>query len=379
MIAVIADDFTGAAELGGVALRYDLTVEINTQVDPASEADVLIIATDTRAMNEADAVKEMRRVTEALIPLNPRLIFKKVDSVLRGHVAAEMAAQMEALGFSKALLVPANPVLGRIIRGGLYYLHGQPIHLSGFSRDPEYAITSAHIHDMLRIPAGRIPVRKLTEDLLLEGTIVGEAEIASDLERWAHLIDDQTLVAGASGFFAAVLETLHARGIPNMAYREPAGRPSLFVCGSAYAASRETIRTLEERGGPVSYMPVSLTTSDELDGLDEWVEDVQSLLDEYGVAIIAIRGSETPLVSPAALRDRTALLVQRVNDLEHISELFIEGGSTARTILERLELRKFIPVEEKAAGVIRMRMPEHPGLHVTVKPGSYSWPSLSML
>jgi uncharacterized protein YgbK (DUF1537 family) len=162
-------------------------------------------------------------------------------------------------------------------------------------------------------------------------------------------------------------------------YREPAGRPCLFVCGSAYAQSLETIRTLEERGGPVSYMPLTLAGTESLDGLEDWVEEVHHLIEEYGVAIIAIRGAEGPLVSPAALRERTALLVQRVCAREPIRELFIEGGSTARTILERLDLQTFVPVEEKAAGVIRMRMPEHPGLHVTVKPGSYSWPALSML
>ncbi|TDX01395.1 four-carbon acid sugar kinase family protein [Dinghuibacter silviterrae] len=379
MIAVIADDFTGAAELGGVALRYDLSVEIHTEVNPACKADVLIIASDTRAMNEEDAMHEMKRITEAVAPLRPQLIFKKVDSVLRGHVAAEMEVQMRVLGFSKALLVPANPVLGRTIRNGLYYLQGQPIHHSGFSQDPEYAITSARIHDMLRIPEGKIPVRKLSDDLPLTGIVVGEAEIASDLQDWARRIDGETLVAGASGFFAAVLDSLHVRGVADTHYREPAGKPCLFVCGSAYAQSLETIRTLEERGGPVSYMPLSLASTEDLDSLEDWVEEVRELIEEFGVAIIAIRGGETHLVSPSALRERTALLVQQVCARESIRELFIEGGSTARTILERLDLQTFVPVEEKAAGVIRMRMPEHPGLHVTVKPGSYSWPALSML
>jgi len=39
MIAVIADDFTGAAEIGGVGLRYGLQVLIETEVNDVSDVD----------------------------------------------------------------------------------------------------------------------------------------------------------------------------------------------------------------------------------------------------------------------------------------------------------------------------------------------------
>ncbi len=129
MIAVIADDFTGAAELGGIGLRYGLSVEINTAVHPATKADLLIIAADTRSTGEAAAVKEMETITQALVQLKlPVLIYKKTDSVLRGHIIAEITAQLETLGLTKALLVAANPALGRTIIDGVYLLNGQPIH-----------------------------------------------------------------------------------------------------------------------------------------------------------------------------------------------------------------------------------------------------------
>ena len=44
MIVVIADDLTGAAELGGLALRYGLATEITTTVNATSTAELLIIA-----------------------------------------------------------------------------------------------------------------------------------------------------------------------------------------------------------------------------------------------------------------------------------------------------------------------------------------------
>src|SRR5882757_10096749 len=44
MIAVIADDLTGAAELGGIGLRYGLSVEVNMDVNLSTKADLLVIA-----------------------------------------------------------------------------------------------------------------------------------------------------------------------------------------------------------------------------------------------------------------------------------------------------------------------------------------------
>ena len=105
MIAVIADDFTGAAELGGIGLRYGLSVEISTAVPAATGADLLVIAADTRSTDEMSAVIEMEAVTKALLPLQPALVFKKTDSVLRGHIVAETIAQLKILQLPRALLV----------------------------------------------------------------------------------------------------------------------------------------------------------------------------------------------------------------------------------------------------------------------------------
>jgi len=55
MIAVIADDFTGAAELGGLGLRYGMSVEIETEVTNDCKVDLLIIATDTRSVSKKQA------------------------------------------------------------------------------------------------------------------------------------------------------------------------------------------------------------------------------------------------------------------------------------------------------------------------------------
>src|ERR1700759_4006327 len=71
MIAVIADDFTGAAELAGIGHRRGWKVEVVTVVPEHTDAGVLVVATDTRSMDRAAAVREMEEITRRVQSLRP--------------------------------------------------------------------------------------------------------------------------------------------------------------------------------------------------------------------------------------------------------------------------------------------------------------------
>lgn len=346
MIAVIADDFTGAAELGGIGLRRGWKVEVVTAVPEATEAGLLVVATDTRSMDRVAAVQEMEKVTRQVQILHPEWLYKKVDSVLRGHVIAEMEAQMKVLGLRKALLIPANPALGRTIRKGKYFLHGRPVHNSAFSIDPEFPITSSVVSEML---GGRVP----------KGVRVGNVETVDDLMVWARRQEPSIFLAGASGFFSALLDKENPGPPAPVTQPVAAGRPFLFVSGSTFDRSREAIQRVREGGVAVVYLPSDPLT-------------VATLLRERGKVVLAISARETG--DPQALKEEMAGLVRSVLREVIVEELMIEGGATARAILETVGWRTFYPVVEWAPGVVRMRVREAPGLHVTVKPGSYDWP-----
>ena len=377
MIAVIADDFTGAAELGGIGLRYHLSVEVSTVVHPATTADLLVIATDTRSGSEADAVAKMETITRQLLQLKPSLVFKKTDSVLRGHIIPEINAQLAVLQVPRALLVAANPALGRTIHNGTYFFHDQPIHLSSFSADPEFAITSSDIYDMLRVARDAAQLKKATDTLPEAGIIIGEVQDAGDSATWAEHVNKNTLAAGGAGFFTAILDKLHIKKTGSAQVVAP-GQPALFVSGTTFHKSRAAIKKIYDAGGPVSYMPeVMATTAVDTPALYEgWCNEVVSMLRGHGKAFIAISGdgSGKTLVHASVLRKRMALLVEMVLQQVRITELFIEGGATAYSVLEKAGLTGFFPVEEMAAGVVRMRVRERPGMYLTVKPGSYDWP-----
>ncbi|MVM30354.1 hypothetical protein GO755_09945 [Spirosoma sp. HMF4905] len=392
MIAVIADDLTGAAELAGIGLSYGLTVELvigqyAMSVNTHSGADLLVIATDARSVAKSEAVQEMTEVSAALRTMNPRLIFKKVDSVLRGHVVAETRAQMNVLGLEKALIVPANPALGRILIDGHYYVQGELIHETHFSKDPEFPITESNVMKRLSVNNEPISVLPPAATSLLQGIVIGEVGTQGDLRAWAARINKQTLLGGGAGFFTAILEATYTPKCP--AYpMDIVGLCKLYVCGSAFGHSAELVKKASMTGDFVCYMPNALMHVDDQESaeLANWVAHIVSSFQRHEQVIIAIEPDSVVDSCKLATRLRalTGKVVKQVLDQVSVDELIIEGGSTAAAVLREIGITRLAVAQELAAGVVRSKALEKiecrpakccpDNLHITVKPGSYRWP-----
>jgi uncharacterized protein YgbK (DUF1537 family) len=376
MIIVIADDLTGAAELAGMALRCNLSVEMITELHLQTQPDVLVIATDTRSTNEKEAIEIITEATRWAIALKPSFLFKKIDSVLRGHVLAEVQTQLAETGFKKALIVSANPSLDRTIVSGIYYYKGQPIHLSSFSSDPEFPITTSDVVTMLGANDKVVQVKKPGDHLPATGIIVGEVETSEDLAQWADHDLTETLIVGASGLFNALLQKMgYKASTQNDAGNIVMQGPNLFVCGTSFQKSRNAIKQLEKEGGPVAYIPLALLLEESEQLINKWSDEVVSLVQTYDKAVMAIEAEYQGTFSIDALHLRTQMakaakqIVQQIT----ITNLFIEGGSTASAILKETGISRLIPTNEIAPGSIRSYAPQQ-ALHIIMKPGSYDWP-----
>lgn len=121
MLAILADDLTGAldsaAPFAGRSLHTEVAltpdaIPVSLQENPA----VLSVNVGSRDLEEHGA----KKATELALSLLPEgtTLFKKVDSRLKGHISAELGV----MPFRSALVVPAIPEFGRIVRSG--YLEG---------------------------------------------------------------------------------------------------------------------------------------------------------------------------------------------------------------------------------------------------------------
>src|SRR5919202_3899966 len=101
-IAVIADDLTGAADTGVQLVRagYRSAVFFRASEVPGGNLDAVAFDTDSRAMPAGFAAKRVLEAARA--SRGARLVYKKLDSTLRGNVAAELAAAFGAAGRERA-------------------------------------------------------------------------------------------------------------------------------------------------------------------------------------------------------------------------------------------------------------------------------------
>jgi D-threonate/D-erythronate kinase len=152
MIVILADDLTGAAELAGVAAARGLSAEVQPVTFlPDTDARVIAVDTRTRGAPADEAARRVADFARQVARAGPEWVFKKVDSVLRGPVLAEVRSAAAALGLPRTLLVPANPSRGRSIQGGRYRVGGRPLHETAFAQDPEYPATTDDVVTLLGV------------------------------------------------------------------------------------------------------------------------------------------------------------------------------------------------------------------------------------
>jgi uncharacterized protein YgbK (DUF1537 family) len=62
---------TGAAEIGGVGLRFGLKTEVRTTFNDRTDADLLVIDSDTRSRGPREAGAEVTNVLKQLRQISP--------------------------------------------------------------------------------------------------------------------------------------------------------------------------------------------------------------------------------------------------------------------------------------------------------------------
>lgn len=368
---VIADDLTGAAEIAGVAHRLGCRVRLTTTVDALrAEDEVVVLATDTRSMGREEALAYTEEVVRQLATLErPDRLFKKTDSVLRGHVVAELEA-LWPLGYCQAMLLPANPSKERLIVRRRYTIAGTPLHHTLFRHDPEFpAMTS----DVVKLLGGGIPyiTTRTRRVQLPEGISIGEVASQEDLERHVARFDaPETIWAGGADLF----ETLMIRhGKAHQAHAPFAGmgsRRALIVLGSTARHNLFEEPFFARNRVAVSPMPDAVF---EGGTTDAWVAESLQLTGEADSLLLRIPQQITHDEGKALqLRHQMAEVVTRLIAELRPEEVIIEGGATAYTILARLAWSDLRIADEIAPGVVRLRHAES-GTHLTFKPGSYPW------
>jgi uncharacterized protein YgbK (DUF1537 family) len=208
---------------------------------------------------------------------------------------------------------------------------------------------------------------------VLKGITVGEAETNQDLDAWANKNDGSLLLAGGGSFFNALLHAKHKqqkkeKGLVKLS------SPLCLVSGTTFSKNVDRIRKYKDA---VSYMPPGIFSATSSNNIlyDQWLDQALTILKKNNRLIIAIDNSENKRADSKLLGEKLAELVSRLIATSKIADLLIEGGATAYSIVRKIGWHSFEPTEELDQGIVRMKVADEPGLHLTIKPGSYDLPA----
>jgi len=265
-VAIIADDLTGAADTGVQLTRAGYRTAVafwGSPMPPERDLDAVAVDTDSRLMSAGFAAKRVLEIGRAVREV--RIVYKKIDSTLRGPVAAELAAALGATDRGRAVVAPAFPSAGRTTKDGLQLVNGVPVHETEVRYDPYAPVREGHVPSLLARsfpPVGALGIEEVGDPELVRRAledaqcIVADAESDADLEALVRAVPDPSgvLWVGSAGL-ARALGAAYPSPHAGEASAPPApARGILVVVGSLSGVARGQLRWLvEERGGAVPF------------------------------------------------------------------------------------------------------------------------------
>jgi len=296
---IIADDLTGALDVAAPFAERGLCTLVVLSPDGLDAhdamlgaAEVVCINTASREITAGEARRRVSAAAAALMVHEPTIVFKKIDSRLKGHVAVETGTMLEATGRMRALVAPAIPDMGRLVVDGAVTGMGVAETIDVLARFGDLPVSAPDTPDVAAMD------RAGSEVIALGGTL---------------------LAVGARGLAQSLARRYPARR--TSPFTGPLPQPALIAIGSRDPITRGQIERLlrstrpEHIAAPNGRVPAFTARR----GLT--LVTVEESGAEEAMAVVAARFAEG--IADAVRRTPPA-------------SMLISGGETAQAILTRL-------------------------------------------
>ena len=322
-IAILADDLTSAADGTAPFVTRGLKASIGRGQPPRQTRAVVAVDSGSRSATPSQAIKTIAQLTAQLATRT--ILYKTVDSTLRGHVTTELEACFKASGRTTLVFAPAFPAGGRTTVGGIQLVDGVPVSESVYGRDPVHPARHSALIDL---------VPSCIRDVVLLDAVTQD-ELDSQVAAMAE--PESILWVGSPGMAAA----LARRFVPEATPASPVdGTDShvLVVIGSANPRSHRQADHIQRISG-----------------------------------ITLLRGPSERKDNPVAvLHQLAADAAQELRD-PGIGALIATGGDTMEAILDLINVREFEILQELDPGfpLGRARLGDGRALLLAMKAGGF--------
>jgi len=341
---LLADDLTGACDAAvQFAQRGFRSIVSLKQSRTNGEYDLVARTSHSRNDRPDVARSKIETVCSLFVQDCRPIIYKKVDSTLRGNLGAEIKATLTRGGFSLAVICPAFPAMGRIIEEGWLTTSdstNRAVHLPTLLR--EQGLERVHHLDRGVLGSG---IRRVAESLNAiaadrPSAVVVDAVTEKDLE----IIAEATLTAlpaalsvgsaGLAGAVAEVLVIIHGEPRKNApkrpAYTDASGSVVLFIGSNSPVTAAQVEFLVSSR--PVLHLRCGELTADKLRS---------ALASGHHVVLGVDLTSEQPGLT------ELCLVLREVRP----RGLVFSGGDTAQLMCDEIGAAGILLEREIAAGV----------------------------
>jgi len=389
MIGVVADDTTGANDIGVMFAKHGYVAQIATWqngealVDP--RAEIVVIDTDSRLDPRALAYEKVFAATRQLVALGCTTLHKKTCSVFRGNIGAEFDAMLDAARGQFCVVSLAFPKNGRQTLQGIHTLNGRRLEDSPFVHDPVHPTRESDLVQILRAQTQRRVGLVILEEVragtaALRATLTArsadcdycivDAIEQADLTALAAVVHDFPFLAGSSALAEELPKFWPRRAqrdlLSGRNFSDPHG--VLIVSGSLTPQTKAQTSALIGSGMPAIVLD-SRSVFDDAARRTEIERATQAALIPLRVGrdTLVMAGQEDdvvsatkaagerhgldPLAASKVVSAALAEVAQALVEATGLKRLVVAGGDTSGTVCRRLGIRGNLVLAEIAPGL----------------------------
>lgn len=382
---IVADDFTGANDTGVQMSKRGIPVEVTLFPKEEKQEVSIVLDTESRNIKAKDAYKKVKELTGNLLSVNNfEIVYKKIDSTLRGKVIEELKAMQEVYQADKIVFAPAFPQIGRTTEGKIHKVNNIPLLETEFAEDPLSPIYTDNIVNLLEDGFQETVVHHTIEEIKTEKITLNGAKIHTfdsvdsyDLAKIASDLlssEEKILWVGSAGLANALFEELYPI------------KPSLAVVGSISKNSFDQVNYAESKGNKVlSIAPKDLL---EKNTIPTYAEKALKIMNEESSLIITAAkeredyrqtlkiGEEKRLSKDDCswyVQSYLASVTEKILEKIELSGLFLTGGATAISVMDKLNGTGCTIHSELVTGTVYATLSggKYEGTNIVTKAGAF--------
>lgn len=387
MIGVVADDTTGANDMGIMFKKSGKAVKILVYSDVLKDygtqkVDVVIVDTDSRLDPREVSEKKVAAATQFLKDMGCTTFYKKTCSVFRGNIGFEFDSMKHVLNESYCPIVLAFPEALRTTIHGYHYVNDTLLEHTNFAFDPVHPMHHSNLKKIIGAQTdqkiGNIyleDVRQGVEHLKKvladhsqqEMYTIIDAINESDMQIVAQAVSSYKMLGGSSAIGKYLLKEEQGSNL-DMQIPPKNDQGVLVVSGSLTPQTKAQTQYLIENGikslvidsrdilDPDSKKQLFNDTLLESKQILNSGQDLLLMPDNDPNTIeatkklgnhLGLNEFQTSKAVSQFLADVTGILVTELN----LNRFVIAGGDTSGTVCRKLQINGNYIIEEVETGV----------------------------